>query len=303
MTEKEQILEEELETEEGITDEDIEEEKEDKPLEESEEETEEEPKEEYDVEASLKEKLRDKNKKISYLYSSYQKLAAENESLKQTRANQYHDHVVLSAKGVTDAYNNALEMKKAALLGDDLDARIEADERYTKALYDKENFVSWYNSEYKPYLESLQNQDVEKEEEEDDTDYEKQALAQEWLTQHPELTKGSRYYNPRITKEVESFIDKVNNTLVEEGATDLIYTEKYFDALDQFIKQAKPKTTKNIFSSLNTGGVKGGNYNSNDMRLSKEEESFAEVLGDKKTYAKYHLEYLKHMKEQKNRMV
>lgn len=87
-------------------------------------------------------------------------------------------------------------------------------------------------------------------------------LASSWLEKHEYLQPDSEEYNPRLAKQVWSYIKTIDDDYAKKNKAEGIFSDQYFDEIDNHIKDlrrisSKPKT---IDSGAPIGGVKNSYY-------------------------------------------
>lgn len=104
-------------------------------------------------------------------------------------------------------------------------------------------------------------------------------LTYDWLDTHSYLQPNSRDYNSDLANRVNGFVNKLDYNLRKNNKTELIYTEDYFDTIDDFIhenmNQRQVKNQRSSISGSHIGGVRhghtpsvnGGGTNPNNISL------------------------------------
>lgn len=87
-------------------------------------------------------------------------------------------------------------------------------------------------------------------------------LASAWIEKHEYLQSDSEEYNPRLAKQVWSYVKTIDDDYAKKNKSDKIFSDQYFDEIDSHIKDlrrisSKPKT---IDSGAPIGGVKNSYY-------------------------------------------
>jgi hypothetical protein len=177
----------------NIADDEVVEEKKEAKKELKEEEKEEEPSE-LDL---FREKYYKEKQKRKGVYADRQKLEQENEELRKYLQNTISSNAELYKNNLVSDLEKIKGLRKQALLGEDPDLLIEADDLYYKALMKLNEFEARNGKIDK-------TEEIEKEETRDiperaeKIDDEVLDNAKEWLNNRPELIEGSNKYNPRI---------------------------------------------------------------------------------------------------------
>lgn len=275
--------EEELETQKEVKKEAKEEEKEDEPS-------------EADL---LREKYYKEKQKRKGVYADRQKLERENEELRKYLQNTISSNAELYKNNLVSDLEKIKGLRKQALLGEDPDLLIEADDLYYKALMKLNEFEARSGKIDKPEeTEQEELQDVPERAEK--IDEEVLNNAKEWLNNRPELIEGSKQYNPRIQKAVATFIEEFDDKLRRNGRAEDILSEDYLDVLDEFIDTIKVEKPKSGYKTSSVGSVRnnfsssGGNTSTIQVRLDQWEKDYAKNLGlSEKEYLKAKIDDIK----------
>lgn len=135
-----------------------------------------------------------------------------------------------------------------------------------------------------------------------------QEIANDWLDSHPYLKPHSRNYDSKLAGDVNDFITRLDNNLHRNNNDDAIFSEEYFDTIDNYINSLttpKRDNSKNIESLSNAGGVR--NSSSAGMvsksqpkiqvKLTREEKIMADNAGvSHNDWLKYKIDDLKNYK-------
>jgi hypothetical protein len=197
-----------------------------------------------------KEKYYLEKKKRKSVLADRQKLEQENYQLKNALDGTIDSNTKLYARDLYNDLEKAKSLKKQALLGDDPDLLLEADEIHQKLLHKVNEFESYVSSR----TPDASNEEIELEE-----NYEekvKLSNAQEWLNERPELVEGSYNFNPKIQKELGTFIEQFDRELKRNGREDEILSDAYLDVLDEFVDSVKINRPKDGYTTSNVGGVR-----------------------------------------------
>ena len=245
-----------------------------------------------------KEKYYLEKKKRKSVLADRQKLEQENYQLKNALDGTIDSNTKLYARDLYNDLEKAKSLKKQALLGDDPDLLLEADEIHQKLLHKVSEFESYVSSR----TPDASNEEVEPEENHEEKV--KLSNAQEWLNERPELIEGSYNFNPKIQKELGTFIEQFDRELKRNGRKDEILSDAYLDVLDEFVDSVKINRPKDGYTTSNVGGVRnnfsnGSSSGSIKVTLTEFDKNYAKNLGiTEKEYLKYKIEDIK---ESKNR--
>ena len=279
----------------NIADEEVEPEKK-----EAKKETKEEEKEEELSDADLfREKYYQEKKKRKGVYADRQKLEQENEELKKYLQNTISSNAELYKNNLMSDLEKIKGLRKQALLGEDPDLLIEADDLYYKALMKLNEFEVSKGK----FIQSEPEEDVEAKEIPDNAkqlDDEVLDNAKEWLNNRPELIEGSKEYNPRIQKALATFIEEFDSELRKQGRANDILSEDYLDVLDEFVDSIKVEKPKSGYKTSSVGAVRN-NFSSNSgggntiqVKLEPWEKDYAKNLGiSERDYLKAKIEDIK----------
>ena len=248
-----------------------------------------------------KEKYYLEKKKRKSVLADRQKLEQENYQLKNALDGTIDSNTKLYARDLYNDLEKAKSLKKQALLGDDPDLLLEADEIHQKLLHKVNEFESYVSRNSPPENDTDDGKPTVPAE-----DYEEQIKltnAQEWLDEHPELVPDSGSFNPKIQKELGAFINKFDRELRKEGREDEILSQPYLDVLEEFVDSVKIAKPKDGYTTSNVGGVRNSFSNGSSgtikVTLTDFDKNYAKNLGiTEKEYLKYKIEDIK---ESKNR--
>lgn len=279
----------------NIADEEVEPEKK-----EAKKEVKEEEKEEELSDADLfREKYYQEKKKRKGVYADRQKLEQENEELKKYLQNTISSNAELYKNNLMSDLEKIKGLRKQALLGEDPDLLIEADDLYYKALMKLNEFEASKGKFIQPEPE----EEVEaKEIPENAKQLDDEVLdnAREWLNNRPELIEGSKEYNPRIQKALATFIEEFDSELRKQGRANDILSEDYLDVLDEFVDSIRVEKPKSGYKTSSVGAVRN-NFSSNSgggntiqVKLESWEKDYAKNLGiSERDYLKAKIEDIK----------
>jgi hypothetical protein len=250
----------------------------------------------------LKEKYYQEKKKRKGVYADRQKLEQENEELKRHLQSTINSNAELYKNNLLGDLEKIKGLRKQALLGEDPDLLMEADDLYYKALMRLNNFEASYGqTQTKEEIEAGETEKGSKQQEEvSKIDDELLDNAKEWLNNRPELVEGSKDYNPRIQKALATFIDEFDSELKRQGRAADILSDDYLDVLDEFVDSIKLEKPKSGYKTSSVGGVRN-NFSANtpagptiQVKLEAWEKDFARNLGlSEKEYLKAKIEDIK----------
>lgn len=240
---------------------------------ESEEEEAKEPKKRGDKYRKLQ---NDKYRAIAEKEAAYQKVRELEEMLEKSLSSSTYHY----GKNAYTALELAKEEKRQAIREGDEDSLVEADIKIVKALNSIDELEKWaHNSAPAP-------QQRQQEPEESYNEVYKE-IAADWLDSHPYLKPESRRYNHQLAEQVGAFVGNLEDNLHRRGQQDLIFTDDYFNTIDNFITSQRRSTTKSIESLSNVSGVRNNSsvassrksYPDN-VKLSKDEMLMAKTFAD-----------------------
>jgi hypothetical protein len=259
-----------------------------------------EEKEEEPSELDLfREKYYKEKQKRKGVYADRQKLEQENEELRKYLQNTISSNAELYKNNLISDLEKIKGLRKQALLGEDPDLLIEADDLYYKALMKLNEFEA-RNGRIDNVEETEQEEIRNIPERVEKIDDEVLDNAKEWLNNRPELIEGSNKYNPRIQKAVATFIEEFDGELRRQGRAEDILSEDYLDVLDEFIDTIKVEKPKSGYKTSSVGSVRnnfsssGGNTSTIQVKLDSWEKDYAKNLGiSEKDYLKAKIEDIK----------
>lgn len=229
-------------------------------------------------------------------------LALENERLKEMLAQSLDSGTYHYGKTAFSELEKAKQDKKRAIEEGDVDALIESDINLNKALRTVNDLENWAqqakqsnheNREQPRYPTSEQFNEVE------------QAIANDWLEDHPYLQPTSRNYDPDLAAKVSKYINYLDNNLANNGQANLYFSDPYFETIDNYINEIRESPTrapKKLESAEHIGGVRtpySGSSSSRQssprhMTLSADEKKISANLGiSEEEYIKYKIQELK----------
>lgn len=125
---------------------------------------------------------------------------------------------------------------------------------------------------------------------ENNNPYANQELAQEWLSDHPELKPNSKRYNPTLHKKLDKYVSNLDRHLQSTNQAHLIFSPDYFDAIDNHLeeiqqasKKKEIKAPKSEAYMSNVGGVR----NSHTPGKAANQVKQFEITEAEKTMAKW----------------
>jgi len=260
----------------------------------------EEEKEEEPSELDLfREKYYKEKQKRKGVYADRQKLEQENEELRKYLQNTISSNAELYKNNLVSDLEKIKGLRKQALLGEDPDLLIEADDLYYKALMKLNEFEA-RNGKIDKAEETEQEETKDIPERAEKIDDEVLDNAKEWLNNRPELIEGSNKYNPRIQKAVATFIEEFDGELRRQGRAEDILSEDYLDVLDEFVDSIRVEKPKSGYKTSSVGAVRN-NFSSNSgggntiqVKLESWERDYAKNLGiSEKDYLKAKIEDIK----------
>jgi hypothetical protein len=240
----------------------------------------------------FKDKYYQEKKKRKTALADRQKLEQENQELKQFLNGTIENNTKLYGQNLYNDLERIRNIKKQALLGDDPDLFLEADELHKKTMMKINEFENL--ASHSPTDKTKQEEPpISNESEIDNRMAERQlSKAQEWLDDHPELIEGSSNYNPKIQKEVAAFIQELDKDLRKQGRGNEILSDQYLDEIDDFIDSVKIKKPKDGYTTSNVGGVRNSfsNNDANKVRITLsdfDKQMAKELKMSEEQYLKY----------------
>ena len=240
----------------------------------------------------FKDKYYQEKKKRKTILADRQKLEQENQELRQFLNGTIENNTKLYGQNLYNDLERIRNIKKQALLGDDPDLFLEADELHKKTMMKINEFENLAN--HSPTDKTKQEEPPVSTEANIDNRMAEQQLskAQEWLDDHPELIEGSSHYNPKIQKEVAAFIQELDKDLRKQGRGNEILSDQYLEAIDEFIDSVKIKKPKDGYTTSNVGGVRNNfsNQGSNKIRITLsdfDKQMARELKMSEEQYLKY----------------
>lgn len=240
----------------------------------------------------FKDKYYQEKKKRKTILADRQKLEQENQELRQFLNGTIENNTKLYGQNLYNDLERIRNIKKQALLGDDPDLFLEADELHKKTMMKINEFENLASNSATDKTKQ-EEPPVSTEADIDNRMAEQQlSKAQEWLDDHPELIEGSSNYNPKIRKEVAAFIQELDKDLRKQGRGNEILSDQYLEAIDEFIDSVKIKKPKDGYTTSNVGGVRNNfsNQGSNKIRITLsdfDKQMARELKMSEEQYLKY----------------
>ncbi|NBU53497.1 MAG: hypothetical protein EBS33_03885, partial [Alphaproteobacteria bacterium] len=240
----------------------------------------------------FKDKYYQEKKKRKTILADRQKLEQENQELRQFLNGTIENNTKLYGQNLYNDLERIRNIKKQALLGEDPDLFLEADELHKKTMMKINEFENLASNsatdntkQEEPPISTEANIDNRMAEQQ-------LSKAQEWLDDHPELIEGSSNYNPKIQKEVAAFIQELDKDLRKQGRSNEILSDQYLEEIDEFIDSIKIKKPKDGYTTSNVGGVRNNfsNQGSNKIRITLsdfDKQMARELKMSEEQYLKY----------------
>lgn len=253
----------------------------------------------------FKDKYYAEKKKRKSLYADRQNLEDENKELKKILGGTMNTNAELYGRDLYNDLEKIKNIKKQALLGEDADLLLEADEIYQRTLYKINEFESSHarNASHSNDQDDIGSAHDRSNYQEQLEQQELARKSQEWLQDRPELVEGSSKFNPKIQRELAEFIEQFDYELRRNGREDEILSDAYLDVLDEYVDKVKVNPKKDGYTTSKVGGVRN-NFSNNTpgtstrVTLTAFDKNYAKNLGiSEKEYLKYKIE---DMKESRN---
>lgn len=197
----------------------------------------------------------------------------------------------------------AKESKKKAIENGDLDSLMEADVAFNKAMHTINDLEKWAYSGQQGKAEPVRNNNYE--EPEYGFNEREQEIARDWLEDHEYLNPKSQKYDVNLATKVIDFTNALDANLQRQGSSSAIFSDEYFDTVDNYIATVRKESPKNSKSSNSvapvgavrnsyTSSVGGKSPNTTQIVLSPEEKMMASNMNvSEKEWLRYKLEDLK----------
>lgn len=244
-----------------------------------------------------------KEKKRKYqAIAEKEALYQENLQLKQMLSESLNSGTYHYGKSAYSDLERAKDNKKKAIENGDLDSLLEADVALTKAIHTINDLEKWAYSEGQKKPVSAQHNNHEQSEY--SFNEREQEIARDWLEDHEYLNRGSEKYDVNLANKVANFINALDANLQHQGSAAAIFSDEYFDTIDNYIstvKKESPKNSKSSNSVAPVGAVRnsytssvGGKSSPSQIVLTPDEKRICSNLGmSEKEWLKYKLEDLK----------
>jgi hypothetical protein len=250
-----------------------------------------------------------KEKKRKYqAIAEKEALYQENLQLKQMLSESLNSGTYHYGKSAYADLDKAKENKRRAIEEGDLDSLLEADISLTKAIHTINDLEKWaYTEESRKPAPVKQNNDHEQSGYTNSRFNEReQEIAKDWLEDHQYLDPQSEQYNVNMANKVAKFINDLDVNLNHNGNEAALFTDEYFDHIDDYISKIKketPKNTKSLDAVAPVGAVRNSYTSSmsgksssspTQMILTSDEKRMCSNAGiSEKDWLRYKLEDLK----------
>jgi hypothetical protein len=241
------------------------------------------------------------------LFQEKESLFQENLQLKQMLSESLNSGTYHYGKSAYADLERAKESKKRAIEEGDLDSLLEADISLTKAIHTINDLEKWaYTEEQKKPVPMKQNNDyVQSENTNTRFNEREQEIAKDWLEDHQYLDPYSPQYDVNMANKVANFISDLDINLNRHGNEAALFSDEYFEHIDNYISKIKkesPKNSKSVNSMAPVGAVRNSYTSSvngkasspTQMILTADEKRMCANSGiSEKEWLKYKLEDLK----------
>jgi hypothetical protein len=244
-----------------------------------------------------------KEKKRKYqAIAEKEALFQENLQLKEMLSESLNSGTYHYEKSAYADLDKAKENKRKAIEEGDLDALLEADISLTKAIHTINDLEKWaYTEESKKYTSAQQNNNYDKSGYTNRSTEREQEIAKDWLEDHQYLDPNSSQYDVNTATKVVKFINDLDANLNDSGNDAALFTEEYFDHIDDYIskiKKAAPKNTAvapiGAVRNAYTSSISGKSSSPTQMILTSDEKRMCSNAGiTEKDWLRYKLEDLK----------
>jgi len=249
-----------------------------------------------------------KEKKRKYqAIAEKEALYQENLQLKQMLSESLNSGTYHYGKSAYADLDKAKENKRRAIEEGDLDSLLEADISLTKAIHTINDLEKWaYTEERGKPAPAKQNNDYEQSGYTNPRFNEReQEVAKDWLEDHQYLDPNSGQYDVNMANKVAKFINDLDVNLNHSGNEAALFTDEYFDHIDDYISKIKkesPKNTKSLDAVAPVGAVRNSYTSSmsgktsgpTQMILTSDEKRMCSNAGiSEKDWLRYKLEDLK----------
>jgi len=249
-----------------------------------------------------------KEKKRKYqAIAEKEALYQENLQLKQMLSESLNSGTYHYGKSAYADLDKAKENKRRAIEEGDLDSLLEADISLTKAIHTINDLEKWaYTEERGKPTPAKQNNDYEQSGYTNSSFNEReQEIAKDWLEDHQYLDPNSGQYDVNMANKVAKFINDLDVNLNHNGNEAALFTDEYFDHIDDYISKIKKESPKNIkgLDAVAPVGAVRNSYTSSmggktagptQMILTSDEKRMCSNAGiSEKDWLRYKLEDLK----------
>ncbi len=267
--------------------------------------------EEKSVEKPEKKRTTKEKRRYFQAVAEKEKLALENEELKQKLANTHdllndsiHSSTYNYGKNAYSELERAKAAKKAAIEEGDIDALLEADIVFSKATSAVNELEKWAEAEERQAQTNQQYYEQNALQEQMQPEYAPDLTSQimhQWLIEHPEVNTESRRYNPQVANEMANFIEKLDGDIAASNRHNDFLSAEYFDKVESHFDKVNKYFNKNSRGSSKgspVGAVRSGAPSINkvkpkEVRLTQNEVTMAHNAGvDPEVWRKYKIKEL-----------
>ncbi len=242
-----------------------------------------------------------KEKKRKYqAIAEKEALRVENEQLKQMLSESLNSGTYHYSKSAYADLEKAKDNQKKAIEDGDLESLVEAQVSLTKAVNAINDLEKWsYNEEQRRPQEPVNNNQTYYVSEQE------QEIVKDWLEDHQYLEPSSRNYDAKIATKVADFVNALDTNLTNNRNREALFSEEYFDTIDNYISKIKRdsgKNTKSLDAIAPVGAVRNSYTSSpstsgsrpTQMILTADEKKMCVNAGiTEKEWLKYKIEDLK----------
>jgi len=204
--------------------------------------------------ATAKEKKLWKEKKLKFMAIAEKNAALEdNRKLRGLLENSMDSNTYHYGKNVNSDLEHAKLAKRRAIEEGDIDALMEADIALVKAANASAELEKWSVNNKQP----VDNQDYANNSNTETVSEVNNAIANDWLEEHPELQPSSKSYNRQLAERVNSFVHNLDSNLLNNGRQSEFFSQEYFNVIDGFISKVNtPPPIKSQEIPQHVGAVK-----------------------------------------------
>lgn len=274
-----------------------------------EEQEQEEPKK-RDAKTRINEVTRQKYQAIEQMKSAMDRanaLELENEQLRRLNSMQTNASALQQEATAKERLERAKERKALAIESGDIKGQVDADIAIAEAVSEVQKID--YDKTYRQVQQEYDQQNYEAQQryaEAQMQQYQRpeeanRHIAEKWLMDNEWFMKQSPNFNPKLHDEVQRLCDQLDATLYRSGEQYKIYSDEYFQYVNQQIPalQQRLGTRPAMSKSQNyVEPVRGGNQNyaqKQRVTLTSEQKDLIRGLGVKPE------EYIKHMRSDQAR--